>query len=158
VLFLGLGKLCVLLQGNSSAMLIFSKRYYLSLVINAVSIAVGVWLNQYLIPIYGINGAAIATGGVWLASGIVTALLIFSVYKMQPITKQVVLSILLFTVVFLLNHLWSMKQVDLWLVGLVKTLCLMGVTLMMILRFRLSEDVYSMTKKMLLPMGIKLKD
>lgn len=158
VLFLGLGKLCVLLQGNSSAMLIFSKRYYLSLVINAVSIAVGIWLNQYLIPIYGINGAAIATGGVWLASGIVTALLIFSVYKMQPITKQVVLSILLFAVVFLLNHLWSMKQVDLLLVGLVKTLGLMGVTLMMILRFRLSEDVYSMAKKMLLPMGIKLKD
>jgi O-antigen/teichoic acid export membrane protein len=115
-------------------------------------------LNQYLIPIYGINGAAIATGGVWLASGIVTALLIFSVYKMQPITKQVVLSIVLFAVVFLLNHLWNMNQVDLLLMGLVKTLALMGVTLFIILRFRLSEDVYSMAKKMLLPIGVKLKD
>ncbi|MBM3937091.1 MAG: hypothetical protein FJ333_00350 [Sphingomonadales bacterium] len=161
VFYLGIGKLCVLLQGNSAAMLIFSKRYYLSLLLNAVSIAVGVLLNQYLIPIYGINGAALATAGVWLASGIVMAILVFVVYGMQPVTRGVVLSILLFAVVFIINHCWIVTaggtlQILLW--ALVKSLVLVGAALFLILRFRLSEDVYSMAKKMLAPVGVRLKD
>ena len=159
VFYLGIGKLCVLLQGNSSAMLIFSKRYYLSLLINGISIVVGVLLNQYLIPIYGINGAALATGGVWLASGIVMAILIYGVYGMQPITRGVLLSVLLFGLVFLLNHCWVLSSgTHVLLAASLKTLVLMGSTLFVILRFRLSEDVYSMVKKMLLPLRFKLKD
>lgn len=161
VFYLGVGKLCVLLQGNSAAMLIFSKRYYLSLLLNAVSIAVGVLMNQYLIPIYGINGAALATAGVWLASGIVMAILVYMVYGMQPVTRGVVLSILLFAVVFIINHCWVVTaggtlQILLW--ASVKSLVLVGAALLLILRFRLSEDVYSMAKKMLAPVGVKLKD
>lgn len=161
VFYLGVGKLCVLLQGNSAAMLIFSKRYYLSLLLNAVSIAVGVLLNQYLIPIYGINGAALATAGVWLASGIVMAILVYMVYGMQPVTRGVILSILLFAVVFVINHYWVVTaggtlQILLW--ASVKSLVLVGAALFFILRFRLSEDVYSMAKKMLAPVGVKLRD
>jgi O-antigen/teichoic acid export membrane protein len=158
VFYLGIGKLCVLLQGNSSAMLIFSKRYYLSLLINGISIVVGVLLNQYLIPIYGINGAALATGGVWLASGIVMAVLIYSVYGMQPVTSGVLTSVALFLGLFLLNHLWKINS-DYLLIGSVgKTLLLMGTAMFILLRFRLSDDVYSMAKKMLAPIGIRLKD
>jgi len=118
VFYLGVGKLCVLLQGNSAAMLIFSKRYYLSLVINAVSIVVGVLLNQYLIPIMGIEGAALATGGVWLASGVVMAVLIYSVYGMQPMTRGVAMSVVLFAVVFYINYLWKVSESELiWMSG-----------------------------------------
>ena len=157
VFYLGVGKLCVLLQGNSAAMLIFSKRYYLSLLLNGVSIVVGVLLNRYLIPIYGINGAALATGGVWLASGIVMAILVYAVYGMQPITRGVVLSLGLFLAAFYINHLW-MGSDKLLLSAAVKTLVIMGGVLFILLRFRLSEDVYSMAKKMLLPLGVRLKD
>ena len=157
VFYLGVGKLCVLLQGNSAAMLIFSKRYYLSLLLNGVSIVVGVLLNRYLIPIYGINGAALATGGVWLASGIVMAILVYAVYGMQPITRGVVLSLGLFLAAFYINHLW-MGSDKLLLSAAVKTLVIMGGVLFILLRFRLSEDVYSMAKKMLLPLGVRLRD
>lgn len=158
VFYLGVGKLCVLLQGNSSAMLIFSKRYYLSLLINGISIVVGVLLNQYLIPIYGINGAALATGGVWLASGIVMAVLIYSVYGMQPITRGILTSVLLFAGLFLLNHLWTVNSNFLLIGSLGKSLLLMGTAMFILLRFRLSDDVYSMAKKMLASIGIRLKD
>lgn len=159
VFYLGVGKLCVLLQGNSAAMLIFSKRYYLSLVLNGISIAVGVMLNQYLIPLYGLNGAALATGGVWLASGIVMAVLIYIVYGMQPITKGVLQSVLLFVLVFLVNHYWTATAgAGILLMAVLKTAVLMGLVLFVLLRYRLSEDVHSMVKKMLAPMGVKLKD
>jgi len=158
VFYLGVGKLCVLLQGNSAAMLIFSKRYYLSLLINAVSIVVGVLLNQYLIPIMGLEGAALATGGVWLASGVVMAVLIYSVYGMQPMTRGVALSVVLFAVVFYINYLWKVSESELiWMSGL-KTLVLLGGSMFLILRYRISEDVHSMAKKMLAPLGIRLKD
>jgi O-antigen/teichoic acid export membrane protein len=158
VFYLGLGKLCVLLQGNSAAMLIFSKRYYLSLILNFCSIVVGVLMNQWLIPIMGINGAAIATGCVWLASGIVMALLIWYVYKMQPITGHVIYSILLFVVVFSINYVWTADNNQLFLVSIIKSFVLVGGALGAIIYFRLSEDVHSMVKKALRPIGIKLKD
>jgi O-antigen/teichoic acid export membrane protein len=158
VFYLGLGKLCVLLQGNSAAMLIFSKRYYLSLILNFCSIVVGVLMNQWLIPIMGINGAAIATGCVWLASGIVMAMLIWYVYKMQPITGHVIYSILLFVVVFSINYVWTADNDQLFLFSIIKSIVLVGGALGAIIYFRLSEDVHSMVKKALRPIGIKLKD
>jgi O-antigen/teichoic acid export membrane protein len=158
VFYLGVGKLCVLLQGNSAAMLIFSKRYYLSLLINGVSIIVGVLLNQYLIPIMGIEGAALATGGVWLASGVVMALLIYSVYGMQPITRGVAMSVLLFVGVFYINYLWEVGESNLLWMSALKTIVLLGGSMFLILRYRISEDVRSMAKKMLAPIGIRLND
>lgn len=158
VLYLGLGKLCVLLQGNSAAMLIFSKRYYLSLVLNFVSIVVGLILNQYLIPIMGIEGAALATGGVWLASGLVMAILIYVVYGMHPITRGVVWSILLFAVAFLLNYVWVVSSSQLLVMSIFKTLVLVGGALWLVLHFRISEDVHSMAKKMLAPLGVRMKN
>jgi O-antigen/teichoic acid export membrane protein len=158
VFYLGVGKLCVLLQGNSAAMLIFSKRYYLSLILNFCSIVVGVLMNQWLIPIMGIDGAAIATGCVWLASGIVMAILIWMVYKMQPITAHVVYSILLFGVVFGINYVWTVDIDQLFMFSIIKSIVLVGGALAVILYFRLSEDVHSMVKKVLRPIGIKLND
>jgi O-antigen/teichoic acid export membrane protein len=158
VFYLGVGKLCVLLQGNSAAMLIFSKRYYLSLILNFCSIVVGVLMNQWLIPIMGIEGAAIATGCVWLASGIVMALLIWLVYRMQPITLDVVYSILLFSAVFAVNYFWQGSSDSLLTTSILKSVILVGGALLVILYFRLSEDVHSMVKKVLKPLGIKLND
>ena len=158
VFYLGVGKLCVLLQGNSAAMLIFSKRYYLSLILNFCSIVVGVLMNQWLIPIMGIEGAAIATGCVWLASGIVMAMLIWLVYRMQPITLDVVYSILLFSAVFAVNYFWQGSSDSLLTTSILKSVILVGGALLVILYFRLSEDVHSMVKKVLKPRGIKLND
>lgn len=158
VFYLGVGKLCMLLQGNSAAMLIFSKRYYLSLLIHGISIIVGVMLNRYLIPIMGIEGAALATGGVWLASGIVMAILIYFVYGMHPITKGVVFSVLLFVSLFVINYIWTIDSEMLVLNDILKSVILMGGAIVLLLRLRISEDVYSIAKKMLLPLGIRLKD
>ena len=126
VFYLGVGKLCVLLQGNSAAMLIFSKRYYLSLILNFCSIVVGVLMNQWLIPIMGIDGAAIATGCVWLASGIVMALLIWLVYGMQPMTSDVLYSFLLFGALFIVNHLWKGTTDALFFTAMLKSVVLVG--------------------------------
>lgn len=171
VFYLGIGKLCVLLQGNSAAMLIFSKRYYLSLMLHVVAIVVGIVMGLWLIPIYGLEGAAIATACVWLATGIAMAILVWHVYKMQPLSKRVAYSVALFTVFFMLNYLWDTQVTISSLrvfgypgigniigVSIAKTLLLVGGAVGVILYFRLSEDMRSMAKKILFPLGIKLRD
>ncbi len=153
VLYLGLGKLMVLLQGNSSAMLIFSKRYYLTLVVNLIAIFTGVYMNQWLIPIMGISGAAVATGMVWLCTGIVVAILIWYIYKMQPFTLKVFQAILVLTLGFALNYVWPSllspnKMVMIFMYAL-KTSAILSAVVFVIYRFRISDDMISMMDKLL---------
>jgi hypothetical protein len=77
---------------------------------------------------------------------------------MQPITRGILTSVLLFAGLFLLNHLWPVNSNFLLIGSLGKSLLLMGTAMFILLRFRLSDDVYSMAKKMLAPIGIRLKD
>lgn len=153
VLFLGLGKLMVLLQGNSSAMLIFSKKYYLTLLVNVIAIFTGVYMNRWLIPIMGISGAAVATGVVWLCTGIVVAVLIWYIYKMQPFTKQIFQAIILIALGFVANEMWTMKAglpmiQNIILYG-VKSVLILSVVIWVIYRFKISDDMVSMLDKLL---------
>jgi hypothetical protein len=61
-------------------------------------------------------------------------------------------------VAFWANHQWTIPNEGLLLHAGLKSLVLMGITVFVLLRFRLSEDLYSMAKKMLAPLGVRLKD
>jgi len=149
VLFLGIGKLFVLLQGNSAAMLIFSKRYYLTLIVNVSAILAAVWMNQWLIPIWGLEGAAIATGLVWLVSGVVLGLLVWQVYGMQPINGKVLGAIGIMSV-FLCIAEWGRLVPEQPLVSAgIANLVLVPSCIFILLKLRISEDINSMWTKLL---------
>jgi len=59
---------------------------------------------------------------------------------------------------FLVNYLWTVDVANLFWMSVIKSILLVGVTLGVILYFRLSEDVHSMVKKVLRPIGVKLND
>lgn len=150
LLFLGIGKLFTLLQGNSSAMLTFSKKYYLSLIVNFTAVFLGIYLNQIAIPKWGIEGAAIATSITWLISGIVVSALIWFIYKMNPFTWKIVHTTVIFGLFFCINHYFQNSfNVHHILFGGLKTIVIMGLAVWSIYRFNLSEDVKSMIQKLL---------
>ena len=150
VLFLGIGKLFTLLQGNSSAMLTFSKKYYLSLIVNFLAVFLGVYFNQIAIPKWGIEGAAIATSFTWLISGIVVAGLIWWIYKMNPMTWNIALAILVFAALFGVNEVFvNVTNMNHLIFGGLKTLMIVGLAMTSIYVFNLSEDVKSMIQKMI---------
>ncbi len=150
VLFLGIGKLFTLLQGNSSAMLTFSKKYYLSLIVNFCAVFLGIYFNSWAIPQWGIEGAAIATAATWFVSGFIVAVLIWWIYKMNPMTWNVLFSILIFAMLFALNHIFTnFLDINHLVFGGLKTTIIMGLAIWMIYVFNLSEDVKSMIQKML---------
>lgn len=154
VLILGLGKLVMLLQGNSSAMLTFSNKYYYSLIINLISVVFGVWANNLLIPIYGINGAAFATAVTWLLAAIVIGILIWNIYRVNPYKKPVFISIFIFILAFLANQYISIPNHFIWSAA-IKTLLLPSMVLYLILKFNLSDDIRSMLQKVGKRVGVR---
>jgi O-antigen/teichoic acid export membrane protein len=152
VLFLGLGKLVLLLQGNSSAMLTFSNKYYYSLFINLFCVAVGVLLNVWLIPLWGLEGAAVATALTWLVASIITGLLIYHIYKLNPYKEKVWFAVLIFAILFLLNA-WFKIPGHLFISAGIKTIGLLFLALWAIYRFRISDDIRSMMEKGLAKLG-----
>lgn len=153
--FLGIGKLVILMQGNSSAMLTFSHKYYLSLLVNVTAVIVGILLNNWAIPICGIEGAAIATAGTWAASSTVVVILIWNIFKLTPFSRGLWKSILLFTLVFLLSNFWKINPnhpMSLVLFGL-KSIVFFGGSILVIYHFRLSDDIRSMVEKGIRKLG-----
>jgi O-antigen/teichoic acid export membrane protein len=149
LLFLGIGKLIILMQGNSSAMLTFSHRYYLSLLVNVTAVIVGIILNNWAIPIWGIEGAAIATAGTWAASSTVVVVLIWNIFKLTPFSLGLIKTIALFVAVFLLAEIWKISPqhpMAMLLFGL-KSFVFFGGSILVIYHFRLSDDIRSMVDK-----------
>jgi O-antigen/teichoic acid export membrane protein len=155
LLFLGIGKLIILMQGNSSAMLTFSHRYYWSLLVNLTAVVVGILLNNWAIPIWGIEGAAIATAGTWAASSTVVVILIWNIFKLTPFSSGLLKSIALFIGVFLLAEIWKINPSHPWgmLLFAIKSLVFFGGSILVIYRFRLSDDIRSMVDKALVKLG-----
>jgi O-antigen/teichoic acid export membrane protein len=148
VLLLGIGKLFLLLQGNSSAILTFSKKYYLSLIVNLASVAAGIALNNALIPVWGLEGAAAATAMTWLAGAVVTGFIIYSMYRMNPYTAKVIYSAGFIALLFVLNAFLKIPN-HLIISAALKSILLPAIALWVIYRFRLSEDIRSILNKAL---------
>lgn len=152
VLLLGLGKLFVLMQGNSSAMLAFSKKYYWALSINAIAVLVALLMNRWLIPLYGLNGAALATASTWLAISIVTGLLVWRIYRMHAFhaaMRKAFLFVLLL-VAWTGTVEWGWPQFEtLGVLGqtLIKSATVLIPAVVLLWKFNISEDVNSLLRK-----------
>ncbi len=152
VLLLGLGKLFVLMQGNSSAMLAFSKKYYWALLINATAVVVALMMNRWLIPIYGLNGAALATASTWLAISIVTAILVWRIYRMHAFHSEMrkALGFVVLLIAWTAVVEWALPEWEAWgILGqtLAKSLLVLLPILVLLWKLNISEDVNSLLRK-----------
>lgn len=89
VFLLGIGKLFDLATGVNAEIVGTSKYYKFDLIFVVLLGIIGVGTNLYFIPIYGINGAAIATAlSIFLVNTLRFAF-IFIFLKLQPFTKHI---------------------------------------------------------------------
>jgi len=85
-LFLGIGKLIDMMTSVNSQIIIFSKRYKYNLIFLGLLASSNLILNYYLIPKYGILGAAIATSISLVMYNIMKVSFIYLIYGMHPFT------------------------------------------------------------------------
>jgi O-antigen/teichoic acid export membrane protein len=107
VFTIGISKYFDLILGNNNA-IIFNSKYYKAVLFLGLFLAfLAISLNKILIPIYGINGAAIATlSSITLYS---LAKLLFVVIKMKlfPFSNNSVYSLIVLIVTFFLFYFWE---------------------------------------------------
>ena len=135
----------------------FSRHYVFSLFFNVLLTAAAIVLNIKLIPIAGINGAALAT---LLSYVLFYAVLLSFVgwrLKVSLFSRQQLWAVLIMAALFILNYLWSVGIEPLWGDGtaamlanaVLKTLLLVVVGIAAIYKSKLSPDINQILSKLL---------
>jgi O-antigen/teichoic acid export membrane protein len=153
VFLIGLSKYFDLVLGNNNA-IIFNSKYYRAVLFLGLFLAFfAITLNKIFIPIYGINGAAIAT--LISISLYSLAKLLFVVIKMKlfPFTLKNMYSLLITLVCFLLFYFWDFKFHALINIGL-KSILISILYVFLIYKFQLSSDVNNVIKKTLIQLRL----
>jgi len=79
---------------TAGSILIMLKKTRWALLISTIITILNVFLNYYLIPIYGVAGGAVATGFAFLLAGLLCYSFVYFFTKMQPITFMHVKSLI----------------------------------------------------------------
>lgn len=153
LLFLGFSRVlyCVLNFGN--ILISYSKYYYWTLFVAILLTALTIATNYYLIPIFGLSGAALAT--------LITSVLSygFQQYIVQIKLKTNPLSIqhlkivgvvgVLYVANMLVPTLWDVNEAWYWAIadGLMRSFPLLALGIVMIYSFRISEQINGMIDK-----------
>ena len=106
----------------------YSRYYVFSLVLSFILTISAIALNNYLIPRYGMNGAAVST---LLSNVLYYALAILTVrvaLRIQIFSRQHLKTLLLLGGILLLNYLWQhyLPTFNIWLSSIARTLVLVG--------------------------------
>ncbi|MDO5017255.1 MAG: polysaccharide biosynthesis C-terminal domain-containing protein [Porphyromonas sp.] len=115
VLFLGLGKLIDLTFSFGNAILRYSKHYFWTLAYTVIVLAVTILLNLYLIRLWGMSGAAVATLITYALSYAFQQLVLWRKMKVSPVNKEMALMLLIFAVLMVADSLlphWGAPLVD----------------------------------------------
>lgn len=105
VVIIGASKLIDMAFGPSGELIVLSRYYWFNIFAVVIFSSTGFALNYYLIPLYGVNGAAYATGIAVLLYCLIKFFFIYSMLKMQPFTPAFVKVIMICAVVVSLNML-----------------------------------------------------
>ena len=140
VFTIGLSKYFDVILGNNNSIIFNSKYYKMVLFLGVLLVFVVVGLNFIFIPMYGINGAALAT---LIAIGMYSlAKLLFVVLKMKlfPFTKNTIVSLVLAMITFLVFYYWDFSFhpfVNIVLKSILVTIFYLGLSFY----FKVSSDI-----------------
>ena len=105
VLVIGLGKLFNMATGVNQDIIATSKAYRWALYFMVFLVAIAIGLNLWLIPIYGILGAALATSVSVILFNTIKLIFIYWKWKLQPINRGFFIVAIIGLVVWGLNLL-----------------------------------------------------
>ena len=93
VFYIGLAQLVNMSCGVNGAIIVNSKYFKYDLYTNLILLLITVILNFILIPIFGINGAAMATAFSIVFFNLIRLIIIYNKLQIQPFTKKTLITI-----------------------------------------------------------------
>ena len=148
-LFIGLGKLFNASCGVSGGVLLTSEKYRYDLYVNLFLIGLTLFTNMIFIPIYGIEGAALATGISIVMYNLVKWYLLKKWFGFQPFNHRFLLAI---AVCFITLFITSQINFDFEMVLLriaLKSIFILVVFSLMIISMRVSPEINAFVHKLL---------
>ena len=143
VLLLGISQLFIATCSITSSALNYSRFYAFSLIFSLLLTVSSILLNNNLIPILGMNGAAISN----LVSYAVYFLLIVVTVRLTlrtpTFTREHIYIVLLFAIIFGLNYLWQhfLPINNIWLSSMLRSVVLLGTATLVAWFANLSPEI-----------------
>lgn len=149
VLILGVSQLVLATFSFCLTALSYSRFYAFSLLLALVLTVSAIVLNNYLIPLYGMDGAAASN---LLSYGLYFALALLTVRvtcRYQILNRQWVYILLLLAALFTLNMLWQyyLPINNLWLDSLVRSVVLLGGGALIAYKSKFSPEINALLHK-----------
>jgi O-antigen/teichoic acid export membrane protein len=148
VFFIGLGKIFDMSTGINQEIVGTSKYYKIDLAIYPVLGLVAIGANMFLIPIYGMTGAAIATALSVFLFNTVRFLFLLIVMKIQPFSFGTIKALFVFAIAFVINYFLPHIQNHFILDSLYRSIIIGSVFVILILTLKVSEDITLLTQKL----------
>ncbi len=149
IFIIGIGKLLEMLMGASSAILHNSNHYAWNFITSILAIASAIGLNLLLIPIYGINGAALATlVTVFILYGAMT-LIVKLRMNLQPFQNsqlKTFIALLISILIAQIPHSWVGNDIVNFLF---KNAAVLAIYFVLITKFQVSQEVSVSLNKLL---------
>lgn len=143
VLLLGVSQLILATFTICLTALNYSRYYAFSLLLSLILTGSALLLNNLLIPLYGINGAALSNLISYALYGILTVTALVPLCRLKIVNRQWGYTLLLLTAIFGLNTLWNcyIPAVNVWVDSLLRTVVLLGGGLWIAYRGKLSPEI-----------------
>ncbi|MDX1362949.1 MAG: polysaccharide biosynthesis C-terminal domain-containing protein [Arenibacter latericius] len=146
VVILGLAKVYDALLGNNNAIL-YNSDFYKALLLMGVLLAIlTILLNLWLIPQYGLDGAAIASFLAFFIYNTIKLIYVKVKFNIQPITKETAKVFLLLIGISLLLYFVKLPFHPLINIPL-KSFLIVVPYVFVLYRFKISDDVYGVLSK-----------
>ena len=148
VFWIGLAKVYDALLGNNNSIL-FNSDYYRSILFFGVLLAaLAIVFNLWLIPTYGIDGAAIASFTAFFIYNTLKLIYVKAKFKIVPFTHETWKVFALLIVVGVLFSAFSLPFYPIINIA-VKSILMIIMYLGVLYRFKISEDVFGFLSKYL---------
>lgn len=148
VFIVSIAKLSDNLIGNNNAILFNSDYYRAVLVLGVLLALITVFLNIWLIPRYGIDGAAFATFISILVYNSAKVIFVYIKFKMFPFTSDTVKTFLLILVLIGVFYFWDFSFHPILNIGL-KSILITGFYTFIVYVLNFSEDISKLIDKVL---------
>jgi len=140
-------KLSDALVGFSNAVLLNSP-YYRTVLFLGVFLVIGaVLMNRWLIPLYGINGAGVATLIAFSSYNLLKSVFVYRKYGLQPFYKETLQTTLFGLVAIGGFFFWDFPFHPLVNIGL-KSLLVGGMSVFFLLKYKVSEELTRLINKL----------
>lgn len=148
VFIIGIGKLIDIGNGANGVILLNSRHYRVSFYTNVILVVITVTANYLLIPIYGIEGAAIASAAAILIYNAVKFAYVRVKMDLMPFTRKtlavIALGIISLTVAL---EIWSIFE-TIWLDSAFRTVVFVTLFMLPLLRYSVSGDLNELILKL----------